>query len=133
MSTGGLAIRWLLAQSEAPVRRVVYVGTPQRGAFSALWYIADGVRPAPFGKNFAGSVVARFQAVWDALPHEEESVFVDQGGAPLAISLYDPATWERLHLDPGGLDLGQRLERAAQFQRTIAGATHPDSFVIGAR
>jgi len=133
VSTGGLAIRWLLAQDQAPVRRVVYVGTPQRGTFSALWYIADGVRPAPFGKSFSGSAVARFQTVWDALPDEDDPVFVDEGGVPLSIPLYDPEVWERLGLDPGGVDLPRRLDRAARLQRTIAKATHPDSFVIGAR
>ena len=133
MSTGGLAIRWLLAQGNAPVRRIVYVGTPQRGAFSALWYIAEGVRPAPLGKSFSGSAVARFQTVWDALPHREERVFVDADGASLDIDLYDPDTWQRLQLDPGVTDLARRLETAARLQRTIAQVTHPDSFVIGAR
>jgi pimeloyl-ACP methyl ester carboxylesterase len=133
MSTGGLVIRWVLAQRDAPIRRVVYVGTPQEGAFSALWYIADGVRPAPLGKSFSGAIVARFQTVWDALPIAEEPIFVDEGGAPLDISLYDPDIWGRLQLDPGGVDVRRRLEEAARFQRAIAGATHPDSFVIGAR
>jgi pimeloyl-ACP methyl ester carboxylesterase len=133
MSTGGLVIRSLLAQGHQPVRRIVYVGTPQRGAFSALWYIADGVQPAPLGKSFSGSEVARFQTVWDALPHPDERLFVDQGGAPLGIDLYDPGTWHQLQLVPAGTDVAPRLEGAARLHRALTGATHPDSIVIGAR
>jgi len=133
MSTGGLVIRWLLAQEDAPVRRVVYVGTPQRGSLSALWYIAEGVRPAPLGKVFPGSAVARFQTAWDALPHREERIFVDEGGAPLEIDLYDPQTWHKLQLGSAVPDLARRLETAARLHRTLADVTHPDSFVIGAR
>jgi hypothetical protein len=133
MSTGGLVIRWLLAQGDAPVHRVVYVGTPQRGAFSAFWYIAEGVQPAPLGKSFAGSAVARFQTAWDALPHREERVFVDEGGAALEMDLFDPGTWRALRLDVGLTDVARRLETAARLHAAIAGVTHPDSFVIGAR
>ena len=133
VSTGGLVARWLVAQGNAPVRRIVYVGTPQRGSFSALWYLADGVQPAPWGKNFPGSAVARFQTSWDALPHRGEPVFVDQRGEPLPIDLYDPEMWNRLGLDPGVADLPQRLEAAARLHRLLEGVTHPDSFAIGAR
>ena len=133
MSTGGLVVRSLLRQGGAPVRRVVYVGTPQNGALTALWYVAGGVQPAPLGKTFSGAAVARFQTAWDALPQPEERVFVDEHGAPLDIDLYDPDTWQRLQLDPGAPDLPRRLETAARLHRTLAGVGHPDSFVIGAR
>lgn len=133
ISTGGLIVRAVLAAGDAPVRRAVYVGTPQRGAFSALWYLAEGVQPAPFGKTFSGAAVSRFQTSWDALPHPGDPVFVDEHGAPLELPLYDAQTWRRLGLDPGCPDLQRRLDAAVRLHRAIEGSTHPDSFVIGAR
>ena len=133
MSTGGLATRWLLAQGPAPVHRVIYVGTPHRGSAAALWHLAEGVQPAPFGKSFAGSAVACFQTSWDALPHPDEPVFVSDDGEPLDLNLYDASTWSRLGLAAGCRDVQARLDAAARLHRTLASASHPDSFAIGAR
>jgi pimeloyl-ACP methyl ester carboxylesterase len=133
MSTGGLVARWAMAHASAAVRRVVYVGTPHRGSFAALWYIADGVQPAPLGKAFAGSAVGRFQTAWDALPQPGEPVFVDEGGEPLRLDLYDPETWFRLGLCDREADPERRLQAAAQVQRALAAGAHADSFVIGAK
>ena len=132
-STGGMAIRWLLAQGPASVRRVVYVGTPQRGSAAALRYLVEGVQPAPLGKSFAGSAVACFQTAWDALPHPDDPAFCGADGEPLKLDLYDAANWTRLGLAPGCRDVQARLDAAARLHRTIEGASHPDSFAIGAR
>ena len=105
MSTGGLAMRWLLAQGPAPVHRVIYVGTPHRGSAAALWHLAEGVQPAPLGKSFAGSAVACFQTSWDALPHPDDPVFVSDDGEPLDLDLYDASTWSRLGLAAGCRDV----------------------------
>jgi pimeloyl-ACP methyl ester carboxylesterase len=133
MSTGGLAIRWFLAQGPAPVHRVIYVGTPHRGSAAALRYLAEGVQPAPLGKSFAGSAVACFQTSWDALPHAGEPVFVGDRGEPLDLDLYDANTWSRLGLAAGCRDVQARLDAAARLHRTLTSASHPDSFAIGAR
>jgi pimeloyl-ACP methyl ester carboxylesterase len=133
MSTGGLAARWLLAQGPAPVRRVIYVGTPHRGSAAALWYLAEGVQPAPLGKSFAGSAVACFQTAWDSLPHPDDPAFVGENGEPLDLNLYDASTWSRLGLAVGCSDVQARLDAAARLHRTIETASHPDSYAIGAR
>ena len=112
VSTGGLVLRTYLGYggddplAGAPpnpdvartIGRVVYVGAPQRGSFDAIACLHRGFRFAPAGKLFSAREAAGCQISWDALPHPDDPVFVDEEGAPLAIDLYDPATWERLRL-----------------------------------
>jgi pimeloyl-ACP methyl ester carboxylesterase len=131
MSSGGLVARWLLSKWPAAVRRVVYVGTPQRGSVTAFWYLADGVQIAPFGKTFPGEAFARFQTVWDTLPHPEDPSFVNETGQPLDLNLYDAGTWSRLGLHFPKTQ--ERLNAAAYFHHSIEHVSHADSFAIGAR
>jgi pimeloyl-ACP methyl ester carboxylesterase len=135
VSTGGLVVRAWLAAASARVRRVVYVGTPQRGSYMALDCLATGLKMAPGGRNFPPLEVARVQTVWDALPHPDEKVFIDEDGRALDIDHYDPAAWRRLGLDPGVADLDDRLARARAAHAALdAGAArHPEAFVIGGR
>jgi hypothetical protein len=65
-------------------------------------------------------------------------VFVDEDGAPLAIDLYDPATWDRLRLgDPAtAAERSGCLARALALHRAldrVADLPHPDTYVIGGR
>jgi pimeloyl-ACP methyl ester carboxylesterase len=131
MSSGGLVARWLLSKWPAAVRRVVYVGTPQLGSVTAFWYLADGIQVAPLGKSFSGEAVARFQTVWDTLPHPKDPAFVNETGEPLDFSLYDAGNWSRLGL--GFPKLQDRLDAAAALHYTIDEVSHADSFAIGAR
>jgi hypothetical protein len=126
ISTGGLVARAYLGYggadplasgaplADAPaVARVIYVGAPQRGSFDALACLHRGFRFAPAGHLFSPGEAAACQMSWDALPHPDEPVFVDQRGEPLELDLYDPELWSRLRLgDPR--DAAQRPERLAR-------------------
>jgi hypothetical protein len=132
VSTGGLVARHAIADG-AQVGRVVFLGTPQRGSFSALSYLVGGVRPAPLGRRFSPEELAACATAWDALPHPDEPVFVTAEGAPAALPLYDPRTWRELGLD-GGRDVAGQLERALRLHRRLdAMATQVDAVAIGAR
>ncbi len=135
VSTGGLAARyWLAASGTTAVQRIVYIGTPHRGSFSALWYLVDGVRPAPLGRRFAAREVATLQTAWDALPHPDEPVFVDTEGRALAYDLYDPDTWRRTGIAAEIPDLESRLTRARDVWRVLDGGhQHPPAYAIGSR
>jgi hypothetical protein len=150
ISTGGQIARYFLAHGgidvlggekpasgagAAAVRRMIYVGTPQRGTFDALASLYRGFCFAPGGKQFDGREAALCQTSLDALPHPDESVFVDERGRPVARDLYDPATWRDLGLGchdvPG---FGGRLARAQRLHRALDRPfSHPSSTVIGAR
>jgi pimeloyl-ACP methyl ester carboxylesterase len=151
ISTGGLIARYFLAHGGADVladgnatptglgaactRRVVYVGTPQRGSFHVFEMLVQGVRPAPLGKHFSGDDIARLQTAWDCLPHPNERVFIDDEGKSLELNLYEPEVWRRFRLlalrEP---DLVRKLDRARRLHEALDRPfVHRDAFVIAGR
>lgn len=122
------------AQPTLPLRRVVYVGAPQRGSLSALEYIQEGMEFLSVGRRFHD--IGQIPAVWELLPHPDDPVFVDERGAAVDASVFDPAVWRRWqmsgHDDP---ELPARLARGQAFHRALdaAQATRPQppTYVIG--
>jgi len=136
ISTGGQVARRFLVEHAPRVRRVVYLGAPQRGTFDALVSLHRGFRFAPAGKKFDGADAARCQTSLDALPHPDEPLFVDETSErDVRCDLYDPYTWRALGLARWPLDGGfaERLSRARDLHRALDGAPAHDAFVIGAR
>jgi len=134
LSTGGTVCRAYFAEhGVAAVRRVVYLGAPQRGTFDALACLHRGFRFAPRGRLFDAHE-ARIQVTFDALPHPDDRVFVDPAGATLDLDHYDPAVWSRLGLADVDDDFAARLAAARELHRRLDAAPHPtDAFVIGAK
>jgi hypothetical protein len=134
VSTGGQVVRHYLAGAAHTVRRTIYLAAPQRGTFDALACVHRGFRFAPGGKLFPGEEAALAQTVLDALPHQDDPVFVDEQGTPVPLDLYDERTWHETSLLPKPVaGLQQRLERARAAHRALDGALPHDAFVIGAR
>jgi len=134
ISTGGLVVRHYLADAAARAGRVIYVGTPQRGSFQAVSTLHEGVQMVPLGRRFSPSELAACKTCWDALPHPDDPLFIDEAGDPLEVSLYDPATWHRVKLGVPPAEIGAHLERAQALHRRLdAAVPHTDSVVIGAR
>jgi hypothetical protein len=134
VSTGGLVVRALLADASAAarVRRTIYVGTPQRGTFTALGVLLLGAQPAPLGRRIAPWALARLQVCWDCLPAPDERVFVDEKGAAAPHDLFAPATWRSLKLCSEDVDVARRLEVARRVRDSIEMSTHhPPARVIG--
>jgi hypothetical protein len=134
ISSGGIVVRHFLAVRASRIGRVIYVGTPQRGSFQSLSMLHAGVQMVPLGKRFGPDELAACKTCWDALPHPDDTVFVDGRGAAVPESLYDPAVWRRLRLGPNTAGLEAHLERAQRLHRVLDNApAHADSVVIGAR
>jgi hypothetical protein len=149
VSSGGLVARYFLeygglglsatrgtpsGAGRALARRVICIGTPQRGAFNALDIIANGVRPAPLGRYFTGSEIAELQTVWELLPHPEERLFVDERGTILDLDHFDPAVWTRFRIT--SLDestLAERLGQARRFHAALDRSAPADVVLIGGR
>lgn len=150
LSSGGLIARYFIAFGSedvrgsrageaAPhgadlVRRVVYLGTPQRGSASAVSVLERGFTMAPAGRHFGGDEAAQSQLCFDLLPHPDDAVFVDESGNRVTRDLYHTDTWSELGLRaacaPGfrrKLELARALHDA--FERRTR---HPDAVVIGA-
>lgn len=133
ISTGGVVVRHFLARTDEQVGRVVYVGTPHRGSFQAISALHDGLQMVPLGRRFGPVELSECKTCWDLLPHPDESVFVDERGEPLAMSLYDAATWRTLRLGPP-VEIEAHLERARALHAALdAAPLHANSVVIGAR
>jgi pimeloyl-ACP methyl ester carboxylesterase len=134
VSTGGLIVRTLLARGGVAVRRVVFVGTPQRGSFQALEALVEGIKPAPYGRRFSPRDVAELQTPWDALPHDGR-LFLDALGQPLDADLYDAGVWHRYGLTTlDGAATAARLATARRLHAVLAAPLgHDDVFVIGGR
>jgi hypothetical protein len=135
VSTGGQIVRHYLRDGQDSVRRVLFVGAPQRGTFDALACLHRGFRCAPAGKLFTAPEIALYQTAFDALPHPAEKVFVDEEGNALDLDLYDPSVWAQLGLSDAPLsELSERLACAREVHRALGEATPiPDATLIGAR
>jgi hypothetical protein len=128
------------------VRRVIYLGAPQRGTFDALATLHRGYRFAPGGRLVTAAETALCQSAFDLLPHPDDPVFVDGEGQRVATAdLYDARFWRAAGIGPAGGAghagrsdddgaLAARLDRARRLHRALdRAAPHADSFVIGAR
>jgi hypothetical protein len=158
ISSGGALVRYFLAYGGADVlseadpapapknpgaeivRRVIYIGSPQRGTFGAPAHLHEGIVFIPGGKHFPSSELALCQTPFDYLPHPDDPVFVDEKGNVLDLDIYDPETWIRLGI-AGGLkdinvdDFEARLKLGRRLHAVLDGGAgkHPDTFVIGGR
>ena len=161
ISSGGAVVRYFLAYGGADVlgdpavieaarparspgaawaRRVIYIGSPQRGTFGAPAHLHEGIEFIPGGKHFPASELALCQTPFDYLPHPDDPVFVDEKGSVLPLDIYDPETWIKLGL-AGGLkdinvdDFEARLKRGRRLHAALDGGAgrHPDTIVIGGR
>lgn len=158
ISSGGAVVRYFLAHGGADVldspspggarstpgapfvRRVIYVGSPQRGTFGAAAHLHEGIVFIPGGKHFPPSELALCQTPFDYLPHPADPVFVDEKGRVLPFDIYDPETWIKLEI-AGGLkgidadDFAARLKRGRKLHAALdnGAGQHPDTIVIGGR
>ena len=128
----------VLGAAACAVRRVVYLGAPQRGSISALDYSQNGVGFVAGGKHFAaGPLQTGVPAIFDMMPAPDELLFVDATGRALDHAHHDPETWRELRLfghdRPG---LAADLARARALHAALAAAAaerHPPAVVIGGR
>ncbi|NUQ75840.1 MAG: hypothetical protein HUU21_20040 [Polyangiaceae bacterium] len=162
ISSGGAVVRYFLAYARTEglidpdsaeaarplqkspgaewVRRVIYLGSPQRGTFGAAAHLHEGIDFIPGGKHVPPNEIALCQTTFDYLPHPDDPVFVDKKGNVLPLDIYDPETWIKLGL-AGGLknidvaDFEARLRRGRKLHAALDGGAgrHPDTIVIGAR
>lgn len=127
----------VLGAGPAAVRRIVYLGTPQRGSISALDYTQNGVGLVAGGQKVAAlALQTGSPSIFDLMPAPGERVFVDGEGRPLALDHLDPATWRELGLvghDRAGLVA--ELARSRRLHDVIAAAAtrHPPAIAIAGR
>lgn len=115
------------------VAQVIMLGTPNSGSLKTFQSLHQGFTVPNMGR-FSSAMVFTMPAAYQLLPHEEETVFLDERGQPLEVSLYDPTNWEtygwsvfsperlttsQQHLAQQRRFLSLALRRAKRFQRAL--------------
>lgn len=154
VSSGGVVARYFLGQGDLPiqnnsqdrtppepdsthakVRRVVYLGVPQRGVLEAVMELEFGMKVASVGRRIPSQIMAQMQLPFDMLPHPADSIFVDPEGRTIDLDIYDAGVWRDLKLrcaESEGFE--GRLAQAAGLQQSLeAMPAHPSVFAIAAR
>jgi len=74
------------------VRHLVMLGTPNRGSIDGLVAMLQGIRLG--FRRVSPLVLFSFPACYELLPWSDPGTFLDDRGRPMAIDLYDQATWK---------------------------------------
>lgn len=111
----------------AHINRIVMFGVPNEGsadAFATLlrgYSLTEGLRPQIRLFNTLSKEIAfSSPAVFQLLPHASVSRFLDENFKPLAVNLYDVATWKLYHWE--GSSGSARDDRAPPGPESTAGS-----------
>jgi hypothetical protein len=96
---GGAELEQARSGSSPPdnivVDRLVMVGTANGGSLRSLHEMNHGRKYVPvLGRRIRPEVLFSMPSLFDALPAYRDDLFVDQQGRPMAVDLFDPASWE---------------------------------------
>ncbi len=76
----------------ADIGRIVVIGTPHRGTMSAFRILNNGI-----SRTLSPRDIFTMPSVYQLLPDDPGGHFIDMEGQPVAVNLYDAATWVRNH------------------------------------
>ncbi len=101
--------------TELSVGRVVFVGTANGGSIRILREIDRGRRYVPWvGRYLNPETLFTFPSLYQDLPAYRDDLFLDVAGRPLAVDLYDPASWQRYGWSVFRSDVAARLAGAGR-------------------
>lgn len=94
------------------INRLVLIGTPRRGTMSALQALHTGI-----SRTLDPDALFTMPSIYQLLPNDAASHFVDPQGRPIDVDLFDAASWVRY-----GWSIFNRGKGADEGRRTAAGA-----------
>ena len=82
------------------IEKILMFGTPNEGSFSAFDALINGTtvvgsRNLPFVDDFRPEDTLTIPSLFQVMPHPSEARFLDENLKPIAVDLYDPATWKK--------------------------------------
>ncbi len=130
-SNGANVCRWLarygaatLEEAEAgqsgppagiSVRKVVLVSPSNGGSLENLEWLHRGRRYVPLvGRQWSPEAVFALRSVYEDLPVNRRDLFVDSAGRPLAIDLFDVASWREYQWSVFSPPVARRIERSGR-------------------
>ncbi len=91
----------------AHISKIFMFGTPNEGSMDALatllygYSVNEGLRPRlGILRKTSRENIVTVPSIFQLLPHAGAARFLDDNLAPLAVDLYDPATWRRYRWSP---------------------------------
>ncbi len=103
------------------VRRLVLVGASNGGALRILRLLNRGRRYIPVvGRHLLPEVFFSMAALYQDLPAATSDLFLDAGGEPLAVDLYDATEWERHDWSLFAADAARRADRRPDLFGSLA-------------
>ncbi|MCX7920013.1 MAG: hypothetical protein N3A72_10500 [bacterium] len=110
-SLGGLIARYyikfgtadVLAQDPVPeptyagaknINKVIMLGTPNAGSLEAFHRLDQGLW-LPFIGKIPPETTFTMLSLYALLPYQDDQIFIDSQGNPIAINIYAPANWEK--------------------------------------
>ncbi|RMH23358.1 MAG: hypothetical protein D6696_00745 [Acidobacteria bacterium] len=114
---GGASLEQVEAGHAGPpstlaIGRMILVGTANGGSLRILRELDRGRRYVPiFGRLIKPETLFTLESLYQDLPAYRDDLFLDASGKPLAVDLYDPATWERYGWSIFGAKARARLAR----------------------
>jgi hypothetical protein len=87
------------------------LGTPNLGSATSLYRLQHGVRVGL--RSVPVEVLVTFATPFQALPHPDAPVVVDQAGQPVPLDIYDPATWRERRWSVYAPEITQRVLESA--------------------
>lgn len=147
VSSGGLVARYYLGYGGEdvlsgrrpsrgnPVRRVVYLGVPQRGFMESVIELEFGLKMARGSRTISSKQMTKMQLPFDMLPHPEDEIFLDPEGNPLSIDIFTGESWRSMGFHCAAMPgFDQRLQAALELRAALdAISPHPSCFAICAR
>jgi pimeloyl-ACP methyl ester carboxylesterase len=76
------------------IDKIIMLGTPNRGALEAFWRLHRGLWVPAIGR-IRPETAFTMPSLYQCMPFDSETLFIDRDGNALNIDLYDPDMWER--------------------------------------
>jgi pimeloyl-ACP methyl ester carboxylesterase len=93
------------------ISRLILIGTPRRGTMSALEALHTGI-----SRTLDPNALFTMPSIYQLLPNDAASHFVDPQGRPIDVDLFDAASWVRY-----GWSIFNRGDGSREGRRTASG------------
>ena len=97
------------------VRKLILVSSSNGGSLENLAWLNRGRRYVPLvGRRWTPEAILAIRAVLEDLPVYDRDLFLDEAGAPLAVDLFDAASWKRYGWSIFSPRVARRIERSGR-------------------
>ncbi len=104
------------------IEKVIMLGTPNRGSLEAFWRLHRGLWVPAVG-HIRPETAFTMPSLYQCMPFDSKTVFIDRDGNALNIDLYDPEMWERYEWSLFDRRIQKKMKRKLFRELTSDGIT----------